>query len=239
MKVANGRLRQAREAAGLTLAELAVRVRAAESTLSRIETGSSRPGRRLLAAIIRVLRINEEWLETGDGDMFVGGPEELPLLPEIVRLWSVRRVLLAGTANLGNAIVEAERALFESRSRELRGIKQCLLFEALSGTLDTMTLPSEADCLDLFRSKLKAATARPGAKAQLAREFKISPQAVSQWISGESAPEAGKLLRLIAWVRLAEGKNQSGIGDVDAPPMPETQPGNQNAEETRSDPQQE
>lgn len=56
MKLPNPeRLRQAREAAGLTIAQLGARIGYSVSTISRVETGVSEPSRRLLTAILGVL----------------------------------------------------------------------------------------------------------------------------------------------------------------------------------------
>jgi hypothetical protein len=47
--------------------------------------------------------------------------------------------------------------------------------------------------------RLKKVTAPRGAKAALAREFKVTRQAVNQWLSGESNPSADLAIRLQYW----------------------------------------
>jgi len=47
--------------------------------------------------------------------------------------------------------------------------------------------------------RLKKVTAPRGAKAALAREFKVTRQAVNQWLSGESNPSADIAIRLQYW----------------------------------------
>jgi transcriptional regulator with XRE-family HTH domain len=47
--------------------------------------------------------------------------------------------------------------------------------------------------------RLKKVTAHRGAKSALAREFKVSRQAVNQWLSGESNPSAELAIRLQYW----------------------------------------
>jgi DNA-binding XRE family transcriptional regulator len=48
-------------------------------------------------------------------------------------------------------------------------------------------------------ARLKRVTAPRGAKAALAREFKVTRQAVNQWLSGESNPSADIAIRLQYW----------------------------------------
>jgi transcriptional regulator with XRE-family HTH domain len=48
-------------------------------------------------------------------------------------------------------------------------------------------------------ARLKKVTAPRGAKAALAREFKVTRQAVNQWLSGESNPSADIAIRLQYW----------------------------------------
>lgn len=55
-----------------------------------------------------------------------------------------------------------------------------------------------------LRIRLVKATAALGAKAALAREFNVSKAAVSQWLSGGSAPTADTTLRLLGWVTVEE-----------------------------------
>lgn len=66
----SARLRQAREQAGVTLAQLAERTGYAVTTLSGVENGHDQPSKRLLSRWIQVLAINESWLKTGEGEIF-------------------------------------------------------------------------------------------------------------------------------------------------------------------------
>jgi DNA-binding XRE family transcriptional regulator len=54
-------LRLAREAAGLTQAELAKRLRRSQSMVSSAETGSVRIGERYVAAVLRACKLPEDW----------------------------------------------------------------------------------------------------------------------------------------------------------------------------------
>jgi transcriptional regulator with XRE-family HTH domain len=64
------RLRQAREGAGVTLAQLAERTGYAVTTLSGVENGHDQPSKRLLSRWTQALAINKSWLETGEGEIF-------------------------------------------------------------------------------------------------------------------------------------------------------------------------
>ena len=66
----SSRLRQAREQAGVTLAQLAERMGYAVTTLSGVENGHDHASKRLLSRWIQALAINESWLTTGKGDIF-------------------------------------------------------------------------------------------------------------------------------------------------------------------------
>jgi transcriptional regulator with XRE-family HTH domain len=64
------RLRQAREQASLTLAQVAEITGYALTTLSSVENGHDQPSKRLLSRWIQALAINESWLKTGEGELF-------------------------------------------------------------------------------------------------------------------------------------------------------------------------
>ncbi len=75
-----------------------------------------------------------------------------------------------------------------------------------------------------LRRRLRAATAPPGAKAALARQFEVSTAAVSQWLSGANAPAADTTLRLLEWVVAEEAKQQkASAGSASTQPAPKTQ----------------
>lgn len=73
-------------------------------------------------------------------------------------------------------------------------------------TLDTVppqphTVGVQNEIRDLkgLVARLKKVTAPRGAKSALAREFKVTRQAVNQWLSRESAPSADLAIRLQYW----------------------------------------
>jgi transcriptional regulator with XRE-family HTH domain len=57
-----------------------------------------------------------------------------------------------------------------------------------------------------FITALKKRTAARGVKAKLARRFKVSRQAVNQWLSSEARPSAEIIFKLLKWVEQPEDK---------------------------------
>lgn len=60
-----------------------------------------------------------------------------------------------------------------------------------------------------LRKRLALLTRPRGARAALARLFRVSPQAVNQWLSGDSNPTAETTLRLLQWVEQEEAKQKT------------------------------
>jgi transcriptional regulator with XRE-family HTH domain len=65
-----------------------------------------------------------------------------------------------------------------------------------------------------LRRRIRAATRERGARARLARKFRVTPQAVAEWLSGASAPTAETTLRLLEWVTAEEAKQKKSAGNV-------------------------
>jgi transcriptional regulator with XRE-family HTH domain len=59
-----------------------------------------------------------------------------------------------------------------------------------------------------LRSRLGALLSWHGSKSALAREFNVTPASVSEWLSGDSSPEAETTLRLLEWVQAGEAKQK-------------------------------
>jgi transcriptional regulator with XRE-family HTH domain len=65
-----------------------------------------------------------------------------------------------------------------------------------------------------LRSRLIVVTRRKGSKADLARHLEVKPASVSQYLSGRISPTAETTLRLLAWVKAEEGKQQKTPGSA-------------------------
>ena len=70
----NERIKEVRKALHLTQAAFAGRVGVKQQTIAMLEAGSSNPSEQLINGICREYRVNEDWLRTGEGEMFVPTP---------------------------------------------------------------------------------------------------------------------------------------------------------------------
>ena len=59
------------EALGLTNTAFAARLNVSQSFVSRLASGGKIPSDRTIADICREFNVNEDWLRTGEGDMFL------------------------------------------------------------------------------------------------------------------------------------------------------------------------
>ncbi len=82
------RIKKLRESFGLTQKDFAKKISVGRSTIAQYETGRNIPADSVIANICREFCINEEWLVSGNGDMFIdtSDDEELAaLLGELMR----------------------------------------------------------------------------------------------------------------------------------------------------------
>lgn len=84
------RIKEVRKALGMNQTDFAARLGSVQNTITGYETGRRVPSNQVIASICREFRVNEEWLRTGAGEMFVPTPasivdelaEEYHLCPE-------------------------------------------------------------------------------------------------------------------------------------------------------------
>ena len=84
------RIKELRKALKMTQAAFGERIGIRQNSVAVIEIGKNTPSDQTIFAICREFRVNEEWLRTGAGDMFVPTPasivdelaEEYHLCPE-------------------------------------------------------------------------------------------------------------------------------------------------------------
>lgn len=67
----NERLKKIRKAIDLTQQEFAERIGSVQNTITGYEAGRRTPSNAVINSICREFNVNEEWLRTGTGDMFV------------------------------------------------------------------------------------------------------------------------------------------------------------------------
>ena len=68
------RIRKLRRELDLTQSEFASRIGTTANVLTNYETGRRNPSSSVINNICKTFNVNESWLRTGDGDMFVASP---------------------------------------------------------------------------------------------------------------------------------------------------------------------
>ncbi len=72
----NERIRALRKELGLTQEKFADRLSMKRNTIATYEIGRNEPIDAVITLICREFNVNEEWLRSGNGDMFIELPEE-------------------------------------------------------------------------------------------------------------------------------------------------------------------
>lgn len=66
----NERIKKVRETLDLTQEEFGRRIGSARNTIANYENGNRNPSNSVILSICREFGVNEEWLRTGEGEMF-------------------------------------------------------------------------------------------------------------------------------------------------------------------------
>ena len=93
------RVRELRKALGLTLEAFGEKVGVGKSAVSRLEKGTNNLTEQMILAICREFNVNEEWLRSGEGEMFL----KLDRETEIARL--TRDLLLEEEDSFKNRVI--------------------------------------------------------------------------------------------------------------------------------------
>lgn len=72
----NERIKELRKSLGLTQEKFANRIGIKRNTLANYEIGRNEPIDGIVFSICREFNVNEEWLRTGEGEMFIQRAEE-------------------------------------------------------------------------------------------------------------------------------------------------------------------
>lgn len=67
----NNRVRKVRKELGLTLEKFGKRLGVSNPAISKIENGQNNVSEQMIKSICREFNVNETWLRTGEGEMFV------------------------------------------------------------------------------------------------------------------------------------------------------------------------
>lgn len=70
----NARIKEVREAKGLSQADFAELLNLKRNSISLIEVGKRNPSDRTILDICNKFNVSEEWLRTGEGEMFIETP---------------------------------------------------------------------------------------------------------------------------------------------------------------------
>lgn len=70
----NARIKEVREAKGLSQADFAEMLNLKRNSISLIEVGKRNPSDRTIVDICNTFNVSEEWLRAGEGEMFVETP---------------------------------------------------------------------------------------------------------------------------------------------------------------------
>ena len=145
------RIRELRKNLNLTQSRFGEIIGLKQNSVAVIESGRNIPSDQTIFAICREFRVNETWLRTGEGEMFVPSPEdEIEQLCERYGLNRAARVLIEKFVTLPGQDRQAVLNYFLSVAAEMRGEK----------TLDEMTDAEIADAVRRGEQMEKRADAR-------------------------------------------------------------------------------
>lgn len=107
----NERVREARNALGLSQTEFGARIGVSIDVIKNIENNRTNPSNLLLNHMCEIHHVNREWLETGEGEMFAPTTEqaETARMIEAISDSPAMRSLLATWAQLS----DENKAVFE------------------------------------------------------------------------------------------------------------------------------
>ena len=70
-QIVNERIKELRSRLGLTQEEFSSKIGLSRNFIAQIETGTKKPSDRTIFDICEKFNVNEDWLRTGNGEMFV------------------------------------------------------------------------------------------------------------------------------------------------------------------------
>ena len=114
------RLRELRKALGLSGEKFGERIGIGRSAVSNLEAGRNNLTEQMILAICREFDVNENWLRTGEGEMFIKLDREM----EIARL--TRDLLLEEEDSFKNKVVTALAKLTPEQWKVLSEIAEGL-----------------------------------------------------------------------------------------------------------------
>lgn len=119
----NTRIKKLRKALDLTQQEFASRIGTSQNSLAGYEAGRRNPSSSVINNICKEFHVNEEWLRTGDGEMFreLSRDDEIAAFIETVmrdESAEFKRRLIAALAKLNDAGWDALEQFIEDMTRQ-------------------------------------------------------------------------------------------------------------------------
>ena len=119
----NTRIKQIRDSVNLTQDAFGKRIGSARNTIANYETGNRVPSNAVIKSICKEFKVNEDWLKTGDGEMFLPKSIEDELSDLTLTLLadepeSFRNRLVKALANLSIEEWEVLEKLFRAVSEQ-------------------------------------------------------------------------------------------------------------------------
>ena len=115
----NERIKDLRKALGLTQERFGERVGLKKSAISQIESGVNGVTDQLRLAVFREFNVNEDWLRTGDGSMFVEPDEDEEIARFVGDVLSDKPDFRRRLISVLSRMTPDEWALLEAKIREL------------------------------------------------------------------------------------------------------------------------
>ena len=115
----NERVKELRKALGLTQEKFGERVGLKKSAISQIESGVNGVTDQLRLAVFREFNVNEDWLRTGEGCMFVEPDEDEEIARFVGDVLSGQPDFRRRLISVLSRMTPDEWALLEAKIREL------------------------------------------------------------------------------------------------------------------------
>lgn len=115
----NERVKELRKALGLTQEKFGERVGLKKSAISQIESGVNGVTDQLLLSVCREFNVNEDWLRTGEGSMFMESNEDEEITKFLGDILSGQPDFRRRLISVLSRMTPDEWALLEAKIREL------------------------------------------------------------------------------------------------------------------------
>ena len=115
----NERVKELRKSLGLTQEKFGERVGVKKNTISQIESGVNGVTDQLRLSVCREFNVNEDWLRTGEGSMFVESNEDEEITKFLGDILSDQPDFRRRLISVLSRMTPDEWALLEAKIREL------------------------------------------------------------------------------------------------------------------------